>query len=219
MAQCAGLAIRRRFVPLLGPLNTFEFPIVPVSVSTPNWASPSILPRMEKIPLSQGKVAVVDDEDYDWLMEWKWHYVEYATNYGAARTQLKEELKREWNGVPQKKINMNRAIWEKHNGPIEGDLVVNFTNGDGLDLRKENLRLATRSQKQWSQKVRPRGTSQYKGVCWFKQSRKWLAQIVVNYKVIRLGFFEDEKEAARAYNKAARKYFGEFARLNEIEED
>lgn len=210
MAQCAGFAILRRFVSLLSPLNTFKFHIVPVSVSIPYWASPSILPRMKKIPLSQGKEALVDDEDYEWLMEWKWSYLEpgYATRY-----ELKGESEKE-----SRLLYMERIVWEYHQGPIGKGLVINFKNENGLDNRLRNLRLATHAQAIWTQKARTGYTSEYKGVWWHKKNEKWISRIRRGGKQLHLGYFENEKEAARAYNKAALKYFGEYAWLNEIED-
>ncbi len=164
---------------------------------------------MKKIPLTQGKVAVVDDEDYDWLIEWKWSYADYP-NCGAFRNQLKGESE-------DISLKMHRAIWERHNGPIPEDLLINFIDGNGLNNKKQNLRLATWSQSQWNQKPRTGCTSQYKGVAW--QDTKWRSKIKLNGKQIHLGYFDDEKEAARTYNKAALTYFGEFAQLNEIEKD
>ena len=85
----------------------------------------------------------------------------------------------------------------------------------------KNLRLATSSQnnanraKQKSIRGKPT-TSQYKGVSWFKRDKKWKATICVNKKSIYLGMYENEKDAAIAYNKAAIDYFGEFACLNEF---
>ena len=86
----------------------------------------------------------------------------------------------------------------------------------------ENLRLATSSQnnanraKQKSCRGKPT-TSQFKGVSWFKRDKKWKATICVNKKYIHLGMYEDEKDAAIAYNKAALHYFGSFACLNNFE--
>lgn len=86
-----------------------------------------------------------------------------------------------------------------------------------------NIRKATKSQNGANRKLnissnkKPK-TSKFKGVSWAKASKKWMAGIGVNGKTKNLGYFTDEKDAARAYNEAALKYFGEFARLNSIDD-
>lgn len=87
-------------------------------------------------------------------------------------------------------------------------------NQDKLDNRRYNLRPATFSQNGCNQGVQKNNTSGYKGVFW--NQGKWMTQIKVDGKVIYLGYYDDPKEAARAYNKAALKYHGEFAVLNEV---
>jgi hypothetical protein len=99
--------------------------------------------------------------------------------------------------------------------PPEGRL-VDHENQDGLDNRRANLRIATRSQNNANQRRRKDNTSGYKGVVWHKRERRWQAQIQVEGKCLYLGGFDDPKDAAQAYNVAAFTHFGEFARLNEI---
>lgn len=98
------------------------------------------------------------------------------------------------------------------------DVLVDHINHNGLDNRKANLRFATCRQNAWnSRKGGNRGASRYKGVQWNKNSKKWQAVIYNNNsRKIYLGFFDDEKAAARAYNEAAQKYHGEFALLNDV---
>lgn len=90
---------------------------------------------------------------------------------------------------------------------------VDHINGDPLDNRRCNLRLCTHAENQCNQHV-VRGRSQFKGVTWHKQNRKWRARIVHHGKDIHLGLFDDEVEAARAYDAAACEFHGDFARLN-----
>lgn len=92
------------------------------------------------------------------------------------------------------------------------NMLVDHINGDTLDNRICNLRLATPSQNMGNSKSM-RGTSKYKGVHWSKKERKWVAGIKNG---VHLGYFNDENEAALAYNKAALEHFGEFSRLNII---
>lgn len=95
-------------------------------------------------------------------------------------------------------------------------LVVDHINGDGLDNRKCNLRVCTHAQNLANQKNQKRGRSKYKGVVWRANANKWGAKIMVEGKYIWLGYHSLESAAAQAYNEAATKYLGMFARLNEI---
>lgn len=93
---------------------------------------------------------------------------------------------------------------------------VDHIDGNGLNNQKCNLRIVTQQQNGWNRGTSGKNRSGYKGVCWLKQNRKWLAKIVVNYDAKSLGYFNSKKDAARAYNIAAKKYFGEFAKLNKL---
>lgn len=91
---------------------------------------------------------------------------------------------------------------------------VDHINGDTLDNRRSNLRLCTVSGNNHNRMKSKNNTSGYKGVSWLKQNQKWRAYIKVNSKDKHLGCYLDKEDAARAYDKAAKEYFGEFARLN-----
>ena len=94
-------------------------------------------------------------------------------------------------------------------------MMCDHINGRTLDNRKANLRSATRLQNSWNLSKSSRvGYSKYKGITFYKSKQKWGAQICVDGRRIFLGKFEDETEAAKAYDKAAKKYFGEYAKLN-----
>lgn len=100
-------------------------------------------------------------------------------------------------------------------GLVNGDpRVPDHINGDRLDNRRENLRVATHRQNVRNAKLRAGGSSQYKGVAWRPTRSCWRARIRVDYKQIHLGHFGDEAAAARTYDTAARELFGEFANLN-----
>ena len=93
-------------------------------------------------------------------------------------------------------------------------MITDHRNGNGLDNRRANLRICTLSENRMSSRKREGCSSQYKGIAWDKYRQKWQAYINVDGKRQHLGRFEDEREAARAYDQAAKKRFGNFARLN-----
>ncbi len=154
---------------------------------------------MKEIPLTQGKFAIVDDKDYDWLSKWKWCY-----NSGYA-VRMSPGV----NGK-QRKILMHREILQTLKG-TETDHI----NGDRLDNRRYNLRVCTHSQNMMNQR-KTRGCSRFKGVHWHKAHKKWHAKIKKERKNQHIGYFDVEDNAALAYNEAATELFGEFASLNEV---
>jgi len=158
---------------------------------------------MREIPLTQGKMALVDDRDFEWLSQWKWCACKGRTTYYAIRGWQQ-------NGK-MRIVQMHRAILNPHSG-IEADHI----NGDGLDNRRTNLRTCTSSQNHANSRKRANCSSLYKGVSWYKRKRKWYSCISVKGRTRALGYFDDEQEAARVYNHAAISVFGEFARLNNI---
>ncbi len=93
---------------------------------------------------------------------------------------------------------------------------VDHKNRTPLDCRKSNLRIGTQSLNSSNSPLQKNNTSGYKGVFWNKQLNKWMAKICVMGKQIYLGYFEDKKDAAESYNDGAKKYFGEFAWLNQL---
>lgn len=97
------------------------------------------------------------------------------------------------------------------------NLSVDHINGNTLDNRKENLRIVTHSQNTKNRTKSKNKTSKFKGVNFCKRSKKWRVRIKVEYKSINLGYYTNEIEAAIAYNKAAKKYFGKYAKPNVIE--
>lgn len=150
------------------------------------------------VPLTKGKFAIVDVEGFEKIKNYKWTY-----NQGYAHR--KERI----NGKSTH-VSMHSFLI---NTPSGSD--TDHINGDGLDNRLCNLRICTRTEN--SRNQRPRGgSSKYKGVCFDKSRGKWIAGIKINYKRKNLGRFKLEEEAAKAYNNAAKKHFGEFARLNEV---
>lgn len=111
-----------------------------------------------------------------------------------------------------KNIRLHRLIMNCPNGKQ-----IDHINGNGLDNRKENLRICSQSENHQNRSKWGNTSSQYKGVHWHKIVKKWVAQIMINGKRKHLGYFDREREAAKAYNYMAIKHFGEYARINEFD--
>ncbi len=158
--------------------------------------------NMKEISLTQGKVALVDDGDYEYLNQWKWFAHKYKNNKWYA------ERSEGW-GVFEKKIRMHRIITNAPTG-----MEVDHKDNNGLNNQRQNLRVCTKSQNIANTNKIANTTSKFKGVSWRSDSKKWKAQIEVNKKAINLGSYSDPEEAARVYDDAATKYYGEFAKLN-----
>ena len=163
---------------------------------------------MKQIELTQGKFAIVDDEDYKYLNQWKWCFI--TAGYAQRVKHISGSKK---NRVLEH-ILLHRVLMNCSKGQQ-----VDHINGDGLDNRRENLRISTQAQNVRNKGFSKNNTSGYKGVIFIKsgtRSKRWTARLTYNYKPISLGYFDTSIEAAIAYNKAASIYFGEFARLNQI---
>lgn len=153
------------------------------------------------VPLTQGKAAVVDEADAEWLNRWVWHY--HHTGY-AARSENWQDERGRWRC---RQVRMHRIIVG-----AEAGAVVDHVNGDTLDNRRVNLRIASVFENTLNRKRRRSGTSGFKGVG--RIGGVWRARIQINGQLKHLGCFQAEEEAARAYDAAAAVAFGEHARLN-----
>jgi len=163
---------------------------------------------MKYIRLTQGKFAKVDDEDFVWLNKYKWCAVKMRRNYYATRNV---KVDKNW-----KILYMHILIIQKYWGLFIGrGKLSDHIDGNGLNNVKTNLRLCDYSQNAANQGafIYPK-SSKFKGVCWYKREKKWTARINKKGKRKHLGYYDDEIEAAQAYNEAAQKAFGDFARLN-----
>lgn len=157
--------------------------------------------NMKKIPLTQNKFALVDDEDYDFLMQWKWH----CTGKGYAARNLNSGSRH-----GRKTMLMHRAILKC------GSSHVDHRDLDRLNNQKRNLRPATFAQNRANSTAMKNSISGIKGVHWHSRIKKWMARIGGGETRKHLGYFKDKKDAAIAYNNAAVKKYGEFARLNDV---
>src|SRR5262245_40083957 len=157
---------------------------------------------MAEIPLTKGKVALIDDEDCEIVSQFKWCAMESGGNWYAVRS---ERL-----GVNRKRhVLMHRLIIGAPDG-----VFVDHRNGNGLDNRRENLRLATNSQNNCNSRPHRGSRSGYKGVKRSRNGKRWVAEIAAGGKQFCLGTFDTPEDAARVRDDAARKYHGKFARLN-----
>jgi hypothetical protein len=153
-----------------------------------------------RIPLTRGKFAIVDPEDYEWLSKYKWNAQKSPKNCYAKR-------------MPHKCGKRVLCLMHREILKVPKHLVVDHINHDGLDNRKANLRPATISQNALN---RPyiKHSSKFKGVTFDKENKNWRSEITYEKQKIHLGKYDDEIEAAKAYDEAAKKYHGEFASLN-----
>jgi hypothetical protein len=157
---------------------------------------------MKKIILTQGKFALVDDEDFEWINQWKWTvrngYPSRTIYLGGGRKNQTSEY-----------IYMHRIV---NNTPKNS--YTDHINRNKLDNRKCNLRTVTNQQNCCNRELQDNNTSGFRGVTWNNQRSKWMAQIKANSKYYYLGLFIDKIDAAKAYDKAAIKFFGNFSNPN-----
>lgn len=150
------------------------------------------------IPLTQGKSAIVDDQDFDWLSQWKWTAQKHSHGFYAMRHD------------GGRLVLMHRLI----NGTPEG-IGTDHRDGDGLNNQRANLRTATQLQNMMNRRGKRGGTSRFKGVWADPNARNrklWRSGIRLNGRMKYLGRFATEEQAAAAYARAAAEHFGEFAR-------
>lgn len=156
---------------------------------------------MREIKLANNKgIAFVDDEDYELLNQYNWHLIsrEYANTYIKINNKRESKL-------------MHKLILNTYK-----NLEIDHIDGNGLNNQKSNLRLLTHQQNIMNSFKHKRSSSKFKGVSWHKTGKKWQAYIGFNKKLIYIGLFDFEKEAAKAYNEKAKDLYGKYANLNEV---
>jgi len=160
---------------------------------------------MKEIPLTQGYVAIVDDEDYERVSAYKWSSQVFNMKNGPVLVYGIRCVKV---GSSWTTMRLHRFILCAAKGKF-----IDHIDGDGLNNTRDNLRFCTRIEN--ARNCRHRNeTSQYRGVFWAKDRAKWRSKIKISGKQIDLGHFTDEKNAALAYDAAATRLYGDFARTN-----
>jgi len=152
---------------------------------------------MAEIVLTQGKVALVDEADLPLVQGYRWHAQRARARWYAIASPSRHG-----------KIRMHRLI-------LPGVALIDHRNRDGLDNRRHNLRAATESENRINQ-PKCRGAGRFKGVDWDKARQCWRARVRINGRLVSLGRYAEEVEAAAAYNAAALAEWGEFAWLNDL---
>lgn len=157
---------------------------------------------MKFIPLTQGKTALIDDEDFELVSEYKWYPLSTSAGLVYANGYL---LRNGHRSV----VLMHRLLMNAQ--PGQG---IDHRNRNGLDNRRFNLRFATRSQNAINRISKRKASSRFKGVHWHKSNRKWVARVRYGKQEFHIGYFREEKAAALAYDAAVLKICPDYARLN-----
>jgi hypothetical protein len=156
---------------------------------------------MKTIKLTQGKEAIVDDEDFDYLNQWKWFYCKSRKTGYAKRVSGKRPK--------QQQISMHRIIMQPNQG-----MEIDHIDHNGLNNQRQNLRNCSPTENKQNSSKHRNNTSGYVGVVWEKRRKKWSANIQANNTNVFLGRFDNIEDAAQAYDVYARRYYGEFACTN-----
>jgi hypothetical protein len=156
---------------------------------------------MIEIPLTQGQMALIDDEDWNLVSRYKWfaHWDIKGKCFYAVTNIVMQDGKRG-------RLYMHRIITNANIGE-DVDHIHHMT----LDNRRSELRVCTHSQNKCNGGPYINNASGYRGVCWHKSTKKWQAQITTNHKRIHLGYFLTAENAHEAYKAASFKYHGEFS--------
>lgn len=151
------------------------------------------------------RYAKISPQDAELILRYKWRVT--STIHGRGNAIFYAYTSSGGRGA--KKIKMHRLITNAPDGTH-----VDHINGDGLDNRRENLRIVTPQMNQANSRKHIVGWSRFKGVSWSAAAKKWRAYINIGRKQTHLGLFDDEITAAQAYDVKAREVFGEHAFTN-----
>lgn len=160
------------------------------------------MPGVKLIALSENKFAIIDEDDYLLVKDFKWYLDKTSAGYRARGRQKK---------APRcSPVLMHRLIMDATKG-----MTIDHRNGNGLDNRRENLRLCTVGQNNMNRRrLQNSNTSGHRGVHWDKSRGRWIADISVNNKVVHLGRFEKLEDATLAYKCASIQHYGEFSPMD-----
>jgi len=153
---------------------------------------------VKEIPLTQGKVALVDDEDYERVAQYKW------TLHKPNENNLYAKAK-----IDGRSVSLHCFLLG-----VSGSAIVDHKDGNGLDCRRDNMRTCSHAENMQNRRKQINSAAPYKGITLDRRNNVWRAQIQCNHKKMHLGGFATPEEAARAYDNKARELFGEFARTN-----
>jgi hypothetical protein len=151
------------------------------------------------------KQVIIDDNDYELIKQHTWCLEKAEGDVFYAITNIRKKI------GTKSMLRMHKLLHPEYK-------IIDHINGNGLDNRRCNLRECTTAQNSYNAKKSRNKSSKYKGVSWSKRNLLWKGYVTVNCKTKWLGYFKTEKEAALAYNTHAKLYFGEFAKINIIED-
>jgi hypothetical protein len=165
----------------------------------PDSEPENLIPNTRLIRLTQGKFAIVDDEDFELASQYIWYAKKDKNTYYARRNVTR---------------NSECKLSSLHNLIMGSNKMTDHINGNGLDDRKINLRHCTNAENSQNSRPAKNKSSKFKGVSYFRHCKRFSSQIRINGTPIVIGYFINELDAAKAYDEEARKHFGEFARVN-----
>lgn len=175
-----------------------------LAMSQERFTTEDLCVMAKEVPLTKGYTAIVDDEDYDRVVKIRWHVLTGRIN-SPTYASSSQKINGKW-----KNVSLHRYIL---NAPI--GIQVDHRNGDGLDNRRANLRVASVAQNAYNRRPMKGSFSGYKGVRHKMFTRdRWIASIGHERRLLHIGMYDTAEEAARAYDAKAKELFGEFAYVN-----